>query len=115
MLTLIDAIAKMEGFGANPKNIPTRDNNPGDIVAGAFTKAHGQTGTDGRFAVFASAEDGFSALRALLTHHYVGSTVREAINRYAPPIENDTDHYVNIVCKLTGLTPDTVLTAENIG
>lgn len=115
MKTFIEAIAQMEGFGVNPHNIPTRDNNPGDIVAGKFTSAHGQTKTDGRFAVFPTAEAGFAALRALLVGHYAGSTVREAINRYAPPIENDTDHYVNIVCKLSGLTPETVLTKENIG
>ena len=114
-MTFIEAIAKMEGFGASPKNIPTRNNNPGDIVAGKFTAAHGATGADGRFAVFPDAETGFDALRALLVGHYAGSTVREAINRYAPPIENDTDHYVNIVCKLSGLTPETVLTQENIG
>jgi len=114
-MTFIEAIAKMEGFGANPKNIPTRNNNPGDIVAGKFTQAHGASGADGRFAVFPTAEAGFDALRALLVRHYAGSTVRDAINRYAPPIENDTDHYVNIVCKLSGLTPETILTAENIG
>jgi hypothetical protein len=114
-MTFIEAIAKMEGFNADPKNIPTRDNNPGDIVSGAFTKSHGQSGTDGRFAKFPTPEAGFAALKALLTNHYLGLTVAAAVNRYAPPIENDTNHYIDIVCKLSGLRPETILTAENIG
>jgi hypothetical protein len=114
-MTFIEAIAKMEGFGAKPTNIPTRNNNPGDIIAGKFTAGHGAVGQDGRFAVFPDAATGFEALRVLLTNHYAGSTVREAVNRYAPPIENDTNHYIDIVCKLSGLKPETVLTKENIG
>lgn len=115
VITLLEAIAKMEGFGANPHNIPTRNNNPGDIVAGTFTKSHGSTGADGRFAVFPTAEAGFSALRALLTKHYAGMSLKDAINKYAPPVENNTTNYVDVVCKLTGLTPETVLNEENIG
>jgi hypothetical protein len=104
----------MEGWGVAGA-IPTRDNNPGDICAGAFATEQGALAAPGRFAVFETAEDGFAALRALLTKHYVGMTVQAALLRYAPPVENDSAAYVANVCKWTGLTADTVLTSELIG
>jgi hypothetical protein len=117
-MTLIEAIARMEGYGV-PGAIPTRDNNPGDIVAGRFAASEGATGVDARnqrFATFATPEDGFKALRDLLNSPaYRGLTVEQAINKYAPPCENATTNYVALVCHWTGLTPDTVLTESNIG
>lgn len=113
-MTLIQAIARMEGWGV-AGDLPTRNNNPGDICAGQFAEAHGALTAPGRFAVFATAEEGFAALRDLLTRHYAGMTVQAALNRYAPPVENDAQTYLNNVCEWTGLTPGTILTAENIG
>lgn len=116
MLTFIEAIAKEEGFGANPQNQPTRRNNPGDIEDGPFAQAHGALPSDGtRFAHFPDAATGFAALRALLMAHYLGLTVAAALNKWAPPVENQTNMYIGNVSKWTGLTPETVLTAENIG
>ncbi|HKD60529.1 MAG TPA: hypothetical protein VKB47_08715 [Terracidiphilus sp.] len=114
MLTYIQSLARMEGFG-KAGDIPTRDHNPGDICAGKFTSAHGAIGADGRFAQFATDDEGFAALRALLLEHYVGMTVAAAIAKYAPACENCTANYIKVVCQLSGLTPDTVLTADNIG
>lgn len=114
-MTIVQAIAKVEGWQATAANIPTRDNNPGDIVAGKFATAHKALRAAGRFAVFATPEDGFAALSDLLKAHYAGMTLEAAVNKYAPPIENDTMHYVNMVCGFTGLTPSSILTAENIG
>ena len=34
------------------------------------------------------------------------STVREIINRWAPPVENNTDAYVDHVCRRLGVAPD---------
>ena len=116
-MTFIEAIAKEEGYGI-AGDIPTRDNNPGDLCAGGFATAHGATGVDpknGRFAVFATPEIGFQALRVLLNKHYLGMTIHNALNKYAPPVENDTSSYEANVCKWTGLSKETVLTAENIG
>ena len=117
MMTFIEAIAREEGFGI-AGDIPTRDNNPGDICAGSFATAEGATGTDpknGRFATFATPEDGFHALRDLLVKHYAGMTIHDALNKYAPSVENDTSSYESHVCSWTGLTPETIRTAENIG
>lgn len=98
-----------------PGALPTRNNNPGDICAGQFSEAHGAEDVPGRFAVFETAEDGFAALRALLVGHYTGLTLAQAISRYAPSTENDTARYIADVCEWTGLTAETVLTAEIIG
>ena len=116
MISFIEAIAREEGWSADPGNLPTRRNNPGDIDQGAFAQAHGALPSDGtRFAAFPDAATGFAALRALLTEHYLGMTVHDALNKYAPPVENATSQYEAAVCEWTGLTPDTVLTAELIG
>ena len=41
--------------------------------------------------------------------HYRGLTIREAIERYAPSNENDTDKYVACVCHWTGLNETDVI------
>lgn len=114
-MTFIEAIARMEGWGV-AGDLPTRNNNPGNIDNGRFAQAHGaEAGTVGRFAHFPTPEAGFAALRELLAVGYVGLTVEAALNKYAPPVENNTCRYVGCVCQWTGLTPDTILTVENIG
>lgn len=113
--TVIEAIARMEGWGV-AGNLPTRNNNPGDIDNGRFAQAHGaEPGTAGRFAYFPTPAAGFQALRELLLAGYVSLTLEAALNKYAPPCENQTNAYIANVCEWTGLTPETVLTAENIG
>jgi len=113
-MTVMEAIARFEGWGKEG-TIPTRDNNPGDIVAGTFTEAHGASGHAGRFATFPTPEAGFAALRSLLCAHYSGMTLAAALTKYAPPIENNTNAYLAGVCKMTDLTPETILTEELIG
>jgi hypothetical protein len=110
----MEAIAREEGFNV-PGTRPNRNNNPGDIEFGEFAKFHGATGGDPRFAIFPDAASGFAAMRALLHLYYSGLTVAAALNKWAPPVENHTNAYIANVCAWTGLTPETVLTAENIG
>lgn len=116
--TVIAAMAHVEGWGI-PGDIPTRDDNPGDIMAGAFATREGATGTDAknpRFATFATPEAGFQAMRDLLNGHaYAGMSIHDMLNKYAPSSENDTSNYESIVCKLTGLSPNTILTPALIG
>jgi hypothetical protein len=108
-MTILEAIARMEGFyviGSRPQ----RNNNPGDIEYGRFSVAHGATGSDGRFAVFPSPDAGFRAMAALLSAPaYAGLTVGQALDKWAPPIENNTNAYTAFVCKAVGCTPDTPL------
>lgn len=104
-MTLAEAIARMEGFYASGQvaNRPQRNNNPGDIEFGSFARQFGATSGDPRFAIFPSAEDGFAALNALLRGpSYINLTIEEAVNRYAPPVENNTNLYVAAVCHWTG-------------
>lgn len=116
-MTLLEAMAKMEGFGADPKNRPTRNNNPGNIKWGPFARANGATrleitqpGVKALYAVFPNVETGWAAMKMRLsTSPYKGLTIREAIYKWAPPSENDSAGYVDFVCKAIGWPPDTVI------
>lgn len=90
-----------------------RNNNPGNIEYGNFSKSKGAIGSDGRFAIFPSYEAGRAAKRDLLfgTSSYAGKTVSGAINRYAPPSENNTNAYIRSVTSAVGVTPDTPMSS----
>ena len=70
-----------------------RANNPGNL-RGAATKIGSVSGAVGKFAVFASIEDGRAAQRALYLDKYGSMTVKDAINKLTPPSENDTKKYL---------------------
>lgn len=86
-----------------------RNNNPGNIEYGKFAKSQGAIGTDGRFAVFPSYEAGRKAKESLLfeSPSYRSKTISGAINRYAPPFENDTTGYANAVARAIGVPVST--------
>lgn len=110
--TLGDAIAQVEGFNAkgDKPNRPQRNHNPGDIEYGDFAKSQGATGTDGRFAIFPDDETGTKALYALLqSSKYADLTIPQAINKFAPPNENNTKGYSDSVLKQTGLSATTTV------
>jgi hypothetical protein len=90
-----------------------RNNNPGNIEYGSFAKDHGAIGSDGRFAVFPSYEAGRAAKESLLfdSAGYAGKTIEEAINRYAPPSENDSSWYANSVAEAIGVDVNTPLSS----
>jgi hypothetical protein len=84
-----------------------RNNNPGNIKAGPFTKSHGAIGSDGTFAVFNSMEDGYKAQGSLLqSGSYKNLSMHDAIYRWAPPSENDSAGYVRYVASKTGIDPN---------
>jgi hypothetical protein len=111
-MTLLEAMARQEGFYLHGSRAQ-RNNNPLNIEWGKFAEAHGATNPEEplkRFAVFPTAEMGFSAARALLTAPtYRGKTVQQALNRWAPPVENDLSAYVKNVCTWAGCQPTTVI------
>ncbi|HEY6022286.1 MAG TPA: structural protein P5 [Candidatus Paceibacterota bacterium] len=88
-----------------------RNNNPGNIERGTIHwqgMADDQSG-DKRFIVFNTPEDGIRALAKLLFNYqniHGLNTVRQIVNRWAPPTENDTYSYVNTVASEVGVTPD---------
>lgn len=110
-MTLLEAMARQEGFYVKGTR-PNKNNNPGDIEFGPFAKQHGATGSDGRFAIFPSAAAGFAAMGALLRKHYAGLTIKAALNKYAPPVENATDIYLAHVCEWSGVHPDDLIDAH---
>jgi hypothetical protein len=88
-----------------------RNNNPGNLEAGDFATSKGAIGSDGRFAVFKTYEEGREAMRSLLFEgkNYRTKTISEAITRYAPPKENDTDLYIKRVTDALGVSDSTKL------
>lgn len=89
-----------------------RNNNPGNLEFGNFTKAMGAVGTDGRFAVFKTLDDGMKAKEKLLfgeNSGYIGLSIRDAINRYAPPHENDTEMYISRIVQSIGTSADSMM------
>lgn len=93
-----------------------RNNNPGNLNYGDFSRRHGAVGTDGRFAVFPTYEAGRAAKQSLLfdkNSRYANLSLSEAIYKYAPPNENDTRRYLNTVLGVVG--KDKIMTAYNAG
>jgi hypothetical protein len=108
LLNFLEAIAREEGFYVAGTRAQ-RNHNPGNIEWGEFARAHGAIEGDPRFAVFPDDEMGFACMRALMLGAYRGLTVAQAIAKWAPPNENDTQSYITNVCHWTGLTPDTII------
>ncbi len=82
-----------------------RNNNPGNIRPGKFTRSVGAIGSAGGFAVFPDEQTGMQAIKKLLlTSSYIKLTVAGAIARWAPPSENNTAGYQRRVAQLTGLS-----------
>jgi hypothetical protein len=121
-MTLLQAIAHMEGF-YELSSRPQRNNNPGDLSWGPEARGFGAIQGDPRFAVFPDPTTGWNALQRWLSvparydaagdlvGGYLGATLKQALNRFAPPSENDTLIYLATVTKNTGLTPESRLTS----
>lgn len=66
--------------------------------------------TDKRFVVFDAPEWGIRAIvKVLISYQKIGvDTIRAMIEKWAPPVENNTAGYIARVCKSTGLDEDDV-------
>lgn len=81
-----------------------RNQNPGDIGAGAWANRHGAIGAAGGFAVFPSYEIGRAAIFARLTSpDFINQTIWDAIPHYAPANANDVKWYRKLVRDVTKL------------
>jgi len=91
-----------------------RNNNPGNIRwgddwQGLVPKSER---TDKSFCQFTAPEYGIRAMIIILRNYekkHGLNTVRKIINRWAPPVENDTEAYVNSVAKQVGVDADKVI------
>ncbi|PQY43478.1 hypothetical protein [Cronobacter sakazakii] len=95
-----------------------RNNNPGNLDRGSPWQGLVNNPAEPRFCTFKAPVWGIRALAVtLITYHDKrrakdGSsidTIREVIERWAPPHENNTVAYVNEVAKAVGVTPDMVI------
>lgn len=91
-----------------------RNNNPLNIRRGDNWQGLAER-QDAAFCTFVSMQYGIrAACRILLSYHRRGiRTVRDIIQQWAPPIENDTSAYLRTVCKRTGFVPEHVLNIYN--
>jgi len=97
-------------MGRAPRGI--RNNNPGNIRHGADWKGLAEDQLDDDFCTFVDPQHGVRAMgRTLLTYerkHGI-NTVEGIVNRWAPPVENDTDSYVEHVAQRVGVGVDEVI------
>lgn len=88
-----------------------RNHNPGNVERGKdrWLGMSADQSADTRFLVFDTPEAGIRALMRILINYQERhgiKTMREAINRWAPPGENNSGAYVQHVSRLTGFDPD---------
>ncbi|CAD0006566.1 hypothetical protein [Flavobacterium salmonis] len=88
-----------------------RNNNPGNLVLTNITwqgKIPNSQNTDGHFEQFTEVKYGIRAMLRDLTNDISKgkNTIRKLITEYAPPSENDTQKYIDVISKSVGLTPD---------
>lgn len=88
-----------------------RNRNPGNIDYNPANRWLGldDPPTDGRFCRFREHRYGIRAMGVLLMAYYDRhgcDTVRKVLQRYAPPVENKTDRYVEFVARQMGVGPD---------
>jgi len=95
-----------------------RNNNPLNIRR-TDTKWWGQSKeqTDKSFVQFSAMHYGFRAafiiIRTYMTKYGLCS-VEQIVNRWAPPVENDTEAYIKTVCQWSGLKRDEMLRFSDI-
>ena len=95
-----------------------RNNNPGNvrIVHGVTWLGQSDTQTDEAFVQFTDPTYGIRAtVRIVRAYKREGLlTLSEAIDRYAPPNENNSETYVTEVCTQCGLGPDDAVDFDTI-
>ena len=80
-----------------PAPLGLRQNNPGNIDVNPEYRWLGEIASPNRFCMFNSMQYGMRALLTLLGNYYFKDgcqTIRDFINRWAPPTENDVGAYL---------------------
>lgn len=98
------------------KSLPRgiRNNNPLNIRKGCSWKGETQVSGDAAFETYVSMQYGIRAAFVLFRNYISGwngkakplNTIRKIVTRWAPPSENATARYINVVSKRTGILPD---------
>lgn len=95
-------------FTSGPRGL--RNNNPGNIRHNPNNNWQGarQNQTDSEFVQFISSAWGIRALMKTLRNYQSRhglNTINGIINRWAPPVENNTGSYVDAVSARAGILP----------
>lgn len=101
-------------MSTEPRGI--RNNNPGNIRLGTHWEGMLDKQLDPSFAQFTKPEYGIRAIVKIM-HSYqrLGiHTIRQVIERWAPPSENNTPAYIAAVCAECSVGPDDDVKLENI-
>ena len=102
----------------NRKPLPRgiRNNNPLNIRIGNVWLGEIPNPTDNEFEQFVSMfyglRAGFILLRRYIRRYHL-TTVPDIISRWAPSSENNTVKYIDTVCQLSGIAPDTQMKYED--
>lgn len=95
-----------------------RNNNPGNIrhVPGTVWQGQSAQQTDDAFVQFTDPVYGIRAIaRIMRAYEKQGiHTLADAIDRWAPPNENNSSAYVSAVCQECGRNPDETLSLDSI-
>jgi hypothetical protein len=119
IIDLVRAMAKVEGYGANPNNRPTKNKNPGDVEYHDWmvNKYH-VLGSDGRFAIFPNEDEGFKCMVDILSGpSYKNLTLEQIIvkwndgNAYKAASQSSLQ-YLKLVCEFTGMKATDIPTQE---
>lgn len=89
-----------------------RNNNPLNIRIGNVWLGEVDNPTDPDFEQFVHIKYGLRAAFVLLrryVRHYHRTTVPEIIHAWAPLSENNTLHYIDVVCERANICPDEIL------
>ena len=113
----IDSVQELKAVNLNSEeNIATRCNNPGCIRNGNSkldALAIGYINTiNGKFLVFDTPQVGFYALQLWIRDRGHWS-LKKAISKFAPSIENNTSKYISDLCRSLGCHSNTKLSAIN--
>jgi hypothetical protein len=93
-----------------------RNNNPGNIEHGIDWNGMAEEQPDERFIKFKDPEHGIRAMARILmtyTNKYGISSVYDAVCRWAPPHENDSDAYAAFVADCMDVDPHECIDLTN--
>lgn len=113
------AFGSTKSFGyrtPHPNVLGYQLNNPGNIRKSADVFEGEIQSPDPNFKAFKSMAYGYRALAIILYNYvtlYGENSMRRIINRWAPPTENNTDQYIDLVKNISGIAPDKKLSKSS--
>lgn len=96
-----------------------RNHNPLNIRKGNNWQGEDPNGNDAEFETFLNDAYGFRAAFRIIHNGFKAKpardTIRKIVTRWAPPNENNTANYINIVSQRSKIHPDSKLAYNDLG